>query len=149
MVQPRFLEKRARIANPRTARAATQRRIVRKSRARYSGVFRVSTALIAVLFLLMTYVLLTASLTGMSYAVGKAKIDRETLQEETMRLDDRIAAMRSDDRLAQLASRLGMREPERLAVVRIEPPRVARARPRFPMLSQLAGFFVPAVPRKP
>ena len=43
-----------------------------------------------------------------------------------MRLDDRIAALRSDDRLAQLAARLGMREPQVLAVVRIAPTRVAR-----------------------
>jgi len=149
VVQPRFLDRRARIPNPRTVRAATQRRIVRKSRARYSGVARVSVAVASVLFLLMTYVLLTASLTGQIYAVAKAKIDREALQEETMRLDDRIAALRSDDRLSQLAARLGMREPQRLAVVRIEPPHVARVRSPFPMLSQLAGFFVPAVSRKP
>ena len=71
---------------------------------------------------------------------------REALQEETMRLDDRIAALRSDDRLAALAARMGMREPQSLAVVRIEQPRVAVARTpsRFPMLSSLAGFFMPA-----
>jgi hypothetical protein len=149
MVQQRFLDRPSRIPNPRTVRAATQRRIVRKSRARYSGVLRVSGALLCVLVLLMSYVVLTSSLTGMSYAVAKARADREALQEETMRLDDRIAALRSDDRLAQLAARLGMREPEHLAVVRMEPPRVARARSRFPMLSSLAGFFVPPVTRKP
>lgn len=118
---------------------------MRKSRARYAGVTRVLTALICVLFLLMSYVLLTSSLTGLSYAVSKARIEREALQEETMRLDDRIAALGSDDRLATLAARLGMREPESLAVVRIDPPRVARVRPRFPVLSSLAGFFAPAV----
>jgi hypothetical protein len=148
MVQPRFLARPSRIGNPRAARAATQRRIVRKSRARYSGVFRVSSALMCVLVLLMGYVVLTSSLTGLSYAVAKARADREALQEETIRLDDRIAALRSDDRLAQLAARLGMREPEHLTVVRIDPPRVTRARPRFPMLSSLAGFFVPPVTRK-
>ena len=50
------------------------------------------------------------------------RAQREALQEETMRLDDRIAALRSDDRLAALAARLGMRDPQRFAVVRIEPP---------------------------
>jgi cell division protein FtsL len=149
MVQPRFLDRPSRIPNPRAARAATQRRIVRKSRARYSAVLRVSATLMCVLVLLMSYVVLTSSLTGLSYAVAKARADREALQEETMRLDDRIAALRSDDRLAQLAARLGMREPEHLAVVRIDPPRVARARPRFPVLSSLAEFFVPPVTRKP
>ncbi len=148
MVQPRFLDRPSRIVNPRAARAATQRRIVRTSRARYTGVLRVSIALMSVLVLLMGYVVLTSSLTGLSYAVGKARADREALLEETMRLDDRIGALRSDDRLAQLAARLGMREPEHLAVVRIDPPRVARVRPRFPIISSLAGFFVPPVTRK-
>lgn len=101
-----------------------------------------------VLFLLMIYVLLTSSLTGLSYAVGKARAQREALQEETMRLDDRLAALRSDDRLAALAARLGMRDPQQFAVVRLQMPRIVRAEPRFPMLSSLAGFFAPAVTRK-
>lgn len=145
MLAPRFFERSSRIARPRTIRAATQRRIVRKSRARYTGVARTLTTLTCVLALLMGYVLLTSSLTGASYAVATARAQREALQEETMRLDDRIAALRSDDRLAELAERLGMREPQVFAVVRIEPPRVARVRSRFPVLSSLAGFFVPAV----
>jgi hypothetical protein len=96
----------------------------------------------------MAYVMLTSNLTGLSYAVAKASAHRQALQEETMRLDDRIAALRSDDRLAALAARLGMREPQVLAVVRIAPPRVARVRSRFPMLSSLAGFLVPAMTRQ-
>jgi len=104
-------------------------------------------ALCAVLALLMSYVVLTSSLTGLSYGVATARAQREALQEETMRLDDRIAALRSDDRLAALASHMGMREPQLFAVVRIEPPRIAAARPAFPMFSSLAGFFIPAVRR--
>lgn len=144
MVERRVFE-RARIANPRTVRAATQRRIVRKSRARYTGVARASIALGGIMLLLMSYVVLTSSLTGLSYAVAKARVQREALQEATIRLDDRIAALRSDDRLAALAARLGMREPQHIAVVRIAAPQVARAQSRFPVLSSLAGFFAPAV----
>jgi hypothetical protein len=87
-------------------------------------------------------------LTGLTYAVSKERVVREALQEETMRLDDRIAALRSDDRLSELAARLGMREPQRFAIVRIEAPRVAHVHARFPLLSSLAGFFVPAAPRQ-
>jgi hypothetical protein len=148
MVAPRFLERSKRIVNPRTARAATQRRLMRKSRARYSSVTRVLGGLTCVLLLLMSYVVLTSSLTGLSYAVAKAGAQREALQEETMRLDDRIAALRSDDRLSALAARMGMREPELFAVVRVEPARVARARQRFAIFSSLAGFFAPAVSRR-
>jgi cell division protein FtsL len=148
MVQPRFLERKVRIPNPRTVRAATQRRIVRKSRARYTSVARVFGGLICVLALLMTYVVLTSSLTGLSYAVARAGAQREALQEETMRLDDRIAALSSDDRLAAIAARLGMREPQTIAVVRIEQPHVAQAKPHFAVLSSLAGFFAPAISRR-
>lgn len=133
---------------PRVVRAATQRRVARKVRARYVGVTRIFVVLTLVLVLLMSYVVLTSSLTGLSYAVAKAKADREALQEETMRLDDKIAALRSDERLSELAARLGMREPQRFAVVRIETPRIARAKPAFPVFSSLAGFFMPAVARR-
>lgn len=145
MLAPRFLERPPRIANPRTVRAATHRRILRSSRARYAGVTRTLGALTSVLVLLMSYVVLTSSLTGSSYAVAKARAQREALQEETMRLDDRIAALRSDERLAELAARMGMREPQAFAVVTILAPRVARTDPKLPMLSSIAGFFAPAV----
>jgi cell division protein FtsL len=148
VVQPRLLNRAPRISNPRVVRAATQRRIVRKTRARYAGVGRALVVLTVVLALLMGYVVLTSSLTGLSYAVAKARATREALQEETMRLDDRIAALRSDDRLSQLAARLGMREPARFAVVRLEVPRVARARSAFPVWSSLAEFFTPVSRRQ-
>ncbi|MBV8345943.1 MAG: hypothetical protein JO190_13255 [Candidatus Eremiobacteraeota bacterium] len=148
MLQPQRHHRSVRLGNPRAVRAATQRRKARKTRARYAGVTRTLTMLTAVMLLLMTYVVLTSSLTGLSYAVAKAQANREALQEETMRLDDRISALRSDDRLSQLAARLGMTEPARLDVVHIATPRVARARTSFPVLSSLAGFFAPAVARQ-
>lgn len=93
----------------------------------------------------MSYVVLTSNLTGLSYAVSRAQAKREALLEETMRLDDRIAALHSDERLSALAARLGMREPQRFAVIRTAAPAIARTRPRFPVLSSIAGFFAPAV----
>jgi hypothetical protein len=137
-----------RIGNPRSIRAATQRRKARKARARYVGLHRTFAVLTVVMLLLMSYVVLTSSLTGLSYAVAKERAHREALQEETIRLDDRIAALRSDERLSQLAARLGMTEPQRFAVIQIETPHIARASSPFPVLSSLAGFFVPAVARQ-
>jgi hypothetical protein len=142
------MARNAAMIQPRMVRAATQRRVARRARARYVSVTRALGVLTLVLILLMSYVVLTASLTGLSYAVAHAKATREALQEETMRLDDRLAALRSDDRLSQLAIRLGMTEPQRFAIVRIKAPRIAKARAAFPMLSSLAGFFIPAVPRQ-
>ncbi len=147
MAAQRAVERRPRIANPRTVRAATQRRISRTSRAHYTGLGRVLIGLGCTLTLLMAYVVLTSNLTGLSYAVGRAASQREALVEETMRLDDRISAMRSDDRLAALASRLGMTVPHRFAVLRLAPEHVAQSH-TFPVLSSLAGFFVPAVTRQ-
>ncbi|MGA8533950.1 MAG: hypothetical protein WB615_07560 [Candidatus Tumulicola sp.] len=144
MIQPRF-DRPARARNPRTARAATQRRILHKSRARYSSIARVSAAIGGLLLLFMMYVLLTSTLTGLSYAVANAQQQRETIQEESMRLDDRIAALRSDDRLSVLAAQLKMTEPERFAVVRVTRPPAGLDHPRVAVLSSLAGFFIPAV----
>jgi hypothetical protein len=148
VIQPRFFDRPVRVRNPRVARAATQRRIMHKSRARYSNITRVSAAIGGLLFLFMIYVLLTSTLTGLSYAVAKAQHQRETVQEETMRLDDRISALRSDDRLAILAARLKMMEPERFAVIRLSRPQIALDRPRVAVLSSLAGFFIPAGARQ-
>jgi hypothetical protein len=145
VIQPRYLDKPVRVKNPRVARAATQRRIVHKSRARYAGITRVSMAIGCLLVLFMGYVVLTSTLTGLSYAVARADQRREAILEETMRLDDRIASLRSDDRLYTLASRLGMKEPQRFAVVRPIRTVVAVSRPHLAMLSSLAGLLMPAV----
>ena len=123
--------------------------MVRASRARYTTLVRMLGVLLCILAFLMGYVVLTSSRTGLSYAVARAAAQREALQEETMRLDDRIAALRSDDRLAELAARLGMRQPQRFAVVREDEPRIARAGSHFRLLSSLAGFLVPAVAARP
>ena len=138
-----------RVRNQRTARAATHRRIVQKSRARYTTIGRVSLVLGVLLIVLMSYVVLTSCMTGLSYAVANAQAEREALQEDSVRLDDRIAALRSDDRLAALAARLGMREPQRFAVVRVPAaPAVAANPQRLAVISSLAGFFMPAVTRQ-
>lgn len=149
MIAARSFERSPRIANPRTVRAATARRRGRTSRARYATLVRMLAVLLCVLAFLMGYVVLTSSRTGLSYAVARAAAQREALQEETLRLDDQIAALRSDDRLAELAARLGMRQPQRFAVVREEEPRVARAASHFRLLSSIAGFLVPAVAARP
>ena len=73
MIASRSFERSSRIENPRTVRAATAARKVRASRARYTTLVRVFAALFCVLALLMGYVVLTSSLTGLSYAVARAR----------------------------------------------------------------------------
>ena len=143
MIAPQPHKRSVRVRNPRTARGATHRRIVHKTRARYSSIKRVGGAIFGLLVLFMGYVVLTSSLTGLAYAVARAEHQRESLLEESMRLDDRIAALRSDDRLSYIAGRLGMIEPASFAVVRLSRPAVAD-RPHVAMLSSLAGLLAPA-----
>ena len=132
-----------RIPNPRSSRAATTSRIARTERERYTGIVRVTIGLGSLLALLMLYVMLTSNLTGLTYAVSNAQHKRVALQEEGQRLDDQIAALRSDDRLSGVAARLGMREPQRFALVKLGTPAVADARPHLAVLSSLAGFLMP------
>lgn len=136
-----------RIRNPRQARGATQARIASASRSRYGTVVRVSAILGGVLAMLMFYVMLTSNLTGLTYAVSKAELKREALQEGNLRLDDRIAALTSDDRLAAIAARLGMEPPQHFAMVRAAEPKAAPAPPRFALLSSLAGLLMPPAAR--
>jgi hypothetical protein len=126
---------------PRTARNATQRRISRKERARYIGLLRFCGVLAIVLALVMLYVMLTARLTGLSYAVGKAEHERAELQADTARVDDRLASLRSDDRLAKVAARLHMQDPQQFAIVTLAPPPKPQDRSHVALLAGLASLF--------
>lgn len=125
----------------RTARAATARRISRKERARYVSLARFCSGLAVALLLVMTYVQLTARLTGLNYAVARAQRERATLLAESGRLDDRLAVLRSDDRLAAVAGRLGMREPQQFAVVALRVPVRPHERSHVAFLAGLASIF--------
>lgn len=138
-----------RVEKPRTVAAATQRRRGRTARARSALLARVCAGTFVALALLMGYVVLTSTFTGVSYAVARNAATREALQEETIRLDDRIAALQSDARLADIAVRMGMREPQHFAVVRMQMPQVARVPSHVKILSSLAGFLVPAIAARP
>ena len=141
MMPARQLEARPRIANPRSAKAAAQTRIVRTSRAKYAGLIRVGAVVGTVLATLLGYVWLTSNVTSMTYAVASAHQRRETLVEANNRLDDQLAIARSDERLARLAARLNMHEPQRLSVIVAPARRTVAQRASFPVFSTIAGWF--------
>jgi len=127
--------------NVRTAKNATQRRISRKDRARYVGLARFCGVLAIALCLVMVYVMLTARLTSLNYAVAKAQHERVTLQAQGARLDDQLAALRSDDRLANVAARLHMQYPQQFALVTLPAPVHHEDRSHLALLSGLATLF--------
>lgn len=146
LAQPRYApHSKPRIENPRTARNATQTRIAKSARARYGGLLRVGAVLGLVLAGLMAYVMLTSNITSLTYSVAKAHEQRDKLLTQTARLDDRIAALRSDDRLATIARKLGMHDAQLFAVVKLPPSQGHHS--GFPVFDSIAGWFAPSASR--
>ncbi|MDQ6929430.1 MAG: hypothetical protein M3126_02020 [Candidatus Eremiobacteraeota bacterium] len=141
MIAQRQLDTQPRIRNVRTARAATQTRRKKTTRQRHAFMGRFVFCLGAVVVLLMGYVMLMANLTSLNYAVTRAEKQRVALQDQTARLDDRIAALRSQERLAGIAGRLGMRDAQQYAIVQL--PQIARPvqASRLAVLSTLGGWL--------
>jgi len=138
MAQPQYTEQ-PRITNPRRARTATHSRIVKNHRARYESIVRVGAVLGIVLVGLLAYVMLVSNITSASYALAKAQHQREALLEQTSRLDEQLAKMHSDDRLAGIAAKLGMKQAQTFAVIQLDAP-VAKAS-SYPVLDSIAGLF--------
>ena len=85
--------------------------------------------------------MLTANVTGLTFAIEQAEQQRSQLQDDVQRLDDRIAHLESRERLALVAAKLGMREPAGYAVVEL--PQVEKARPATTGLAFLEWFKTP------
>ncbi|HTU70283.1 MAG TPA: hypothetical protein VMF11_08155 [Candidatus Baltobacteraceae bacterium] len=129
-----------RIRNPRSARTATQTRIVKNTRARYGAIVRIAGGLSIALVALMGYLALLSNVTSLSYALDKAQHQRDVLQEQTARLDDAIAQASSEERLAAIAAKLNMHDAQTFAVVRIEPPATV-AKSKIPLFDTIAAWF--------
>jgi len=136
MLAPRVVEARPRVRNVRTARVAALQRRTKTAQKRCAHLGRFFGGLAAVLALLMGYVMLMSNLTGLDYAVARAERERVALQDQTARLDDRIAMLRSQERLAAIAGEFGMRDAQDFAIVTVpREQRPASPRPRLALLS--------------
>ena len=113
------------VAAPRVERVRTATRVrARRTRRRlHAPVHAVVTLTLFVLVPLLTYVWLTSRLTSMNYALERAGRDRAALVAETQRLDERISQLTSQERLAQVAAQLHMRDPLVYAVVPVADPK--------------------------
>ena len=120
MIQPKIAETQD---APRKRMPKHGRRRRRNARlAQYGSCARIVGALCGVLAPVMIYVMLTSNLTSMNYALAAAETQRTQMQQDLQRLDDRIAHLESRERLAQVAAKLGMRDPSRYEVVTLTPP---------------------------
>jgi hypothetical protein len=123
------------------AKHATRRRSTRAKAQAYVGLGRIALAIVVVVFPLMVYVMLTANLTGMHYAVARAETQRTTLTDEAQRLDDTIARLESRERLATVAAKLHMHDPHEYAVVAL-PESAAKPKPKgIAFLGNMGDWF--------
>lgn len=99
------------------AREAARRRGRRTRLLGYAMPARIAIVFAVVLVPVMIYVLLMGNLTALNYSLAQATQQKSALVEETMRLDDRIAQLQSRERLADLATRLHMHDPQVYAIV--------------------------------
>jgi hypothetical protein len=98
-------------------RTATRRRVRHAQRRSYVALLRVGAGAALLVLPLMFYVMLTANLTSLNYKLARVETQRLALQAETLRQDDRIAKLESRERLAALAVRLKMHDPQMYAVI--------------------------------
>ena len=141
MIAQRQFESKPRVRNVRTARAATQVRRKKTTRDRHAHLGRFVLGLGAAVFLMMGYVMMMANLTSLNYAVARASTERVALEDQTARLDDRIAMLRSQERLAGIAAKLGMRDAQQYAIVQLPQARKPLQAPRLAVLSALGGWL--------
>jgi cell division protein FtsL len=120
------------------ARDAARRRSRRTRMQGYTMLARIATAFAVVLVPVMIYVLLMGNLTALSFNLRHVTQQKSALVEETMQLDDRIAHLQSRERLANVANRLHMHDPQRYAVVDVPGPVVA---PPSNGIAFLGAFF--------
>jgi hypothetical protein len=108
-----------------TARDAARRRGRRTKMQGYTKLGRIATLFAVALAPVLVYVLLMGNLTALNYSLAHATQKKIDLQEETTRLDDRIARLQSRERLAELAIKLHLHDPHVYAVVDVPGPVVA------------------------
>ncbi|GAC1309126.1 MAG: hypothetical protein NVSMB19_22690 [Vulcanimicrobiaceae bacterium] len=94
---------------------------------RYAGFARIFTTVGVLTIAIVVYLALMANVTRMNYELTKTVRAKTALLDESSRLDDRIARLVSRERLAILAGRLGMHEPQTFAQIVVPPERSANA----------------------
>jgi len=112
IARPLPYEDVARPAGTRSGRTAARVRHKRIRTLRYASFARIFVTVGAVTLAIVVYLALMANVTRMNYELSKTIRAKTALVDESSRLDDRIARLMTRERLAVLANRLRMHEPQ-------------------------------------
>jgi hypothetical protein len=127
--QPRHVEQ---------GRNATRRRFRRAARRPYIAFARLGAIIVLPVLPVMIYLMLTANITSLNYKLSHLLVQKAALQAETLRQEDQIAKLESRERLAAVAARLHMHDPQIWAVVTPPaPPRAPASQHEIPLLGAM------------
>ena len=126
----------------RTARRATEVRLRRTKRLRYQRAVRVLTVLALSTVCVLVYLMLVANITKMHYELVKSERRQADLARTSLLLDGEIEQLAARERLAGIASKLGLRDPHLYAVVQVPRSHTVATRPASG-LALLANWLRP------
>ncbi len=99
---------------------------VRRNRTRtrgYASLVKILGTASVLTLAIVVYLGLMANVTRMNYDLSRTTYQKTRLLDESSRMDDQIARLASRERLARLAARLKMHEPQAFAQVTLPAPR--------------------------
>lgn len=111
----------------RSGRTAAHVRRKRTRSLRFANFARIFTTVGALTLAIVVYLSLMANVTRMNYELSKNARAKTALVDESSRLDDKIARLVTRERLAVLATRLHMHEPQTFAQIALPVERTAPA----------------------
>ncbi len=88
---------------------------------------RIAVTTVGLTLAIVVYLSLMANVTRMNYDLSRSVRVKTQLVDESSRLDDKIARLSSRERLAQLAAKLHMQQPQTFAQVTLPQEHVAAA----------------------
>ena len=129
-----------RISNPRSARTATQTRIVKTTRARYTAIVRVTSGVCVALVGLMSYVMLLSNAPASPTRSTKRTINATRCKSKPR--GSTIASRKPAPKIGSRRSRpnCSMHDAQTFTVVAFESPLLV-AKSRIPIFDTIAAWF--------
>lgn len=129
------------VVGGRAARIAVVGRRKAGVRRRYRPLAGVCAWIASLTTVVIVYLLLMANVTRTGYDLSRANRERVALQDQTMRLDNELARLKSRDRLADIAARLGMQDSGTYVVVQMPQPQPHQEHHGLAFLTAISGWI--------